>query len=110
MPPSAQLIVERAQTIAGDLPVIAGGDFNLYSREPAYPVLTSYFEDVAVTMGDLSGTMHGYKENIVPERIDYFFTHGDTVDSVKYKVIDDRGSDGGFCSDHYGLYSEFVIT
>lgn len=110
MPPSAQLIVERAQTIAGDLPVIACGDFNLYSREPAYPVLTSYFEDVAVTMGDLSGTMHGYKENIVPERIDYFFTHGDTVDSVKYKVIDDRGSDGGFCSDHYGLYSEFVIT
>lgn len=104
--PSAELLVEYAQTKFADAPVIMTGDFNLERNSPAYATLTRHFTDVN-TSGDNTPTFTSYETLEKPTLIDYCFTAGEAIPQT-YRVMNEK-VDGGFVSDHYGVYAEVVI-
>ncbi len=125
---SAELVVERMASIAGDTPAVISGDFNLAPTVDSYKVLAENLTDVAVLMGDVGGTFNAYTDYATYNqsgeklsRIDYFFTNG-KPNVLKYKVVKDvangtytdsttgkKVTAEGVPSDHYGIYTEMVM-
>jgi endonuclease/exonuclease/phosphatase family metal-dependent hydrolase len=98
---SAQLIKEQIAPLAGHLPVILTGDFNVEPTDAAYKTITDgkvyNFRDAG--HGDTTGTTCSFKVNSVPcRRIDFIF-YGEGWNVHGYKVVDDN--DGEYYpSDH----------
>lgn len=105
---SARLLHSYRRKISHN-PTFVLGDFNMRPDSAGYAVMTRHFTDVnAVTARDLRTTYHGYRpETVKLSHIDYCFA-GEGVECVSYKIITEL-SDGGFPSDHYGLYVQLRV-
>ena len=110
---SAQLIVERAGELAGDLPVIVTGDFNVPPTADAYATMTtelvdSYRASTSTPHGPV-GTFGGFEVGSTPNerRIDYVFV-SEAVEVLRYGVLSDQW-DGAYPSDHLPVLVELVL-
>ncbi len=105
---SARLIAEQRSRLP-QYPTFVLGDFNMSPDSEGYKEMTKYFTDAnAATSRDMRDTYHGYHpEKHKNEHIDYCFT--DSAVAPLYQKIMDEKADGGFPSDHYGIYTEIEI-
>lgn len=120
---SAKLIWQRIQSIAGDLPTVLTGDFNLTETNEVYAMLTGKqaMGESASDLKDaryLSKTPHqgptstftreGWTETGEPEsKIDYIFVrNGFSV--LRHEVPDDR-YDGRYPSDHLPVVADLAF-
>ncbi len=103
-----KVLLERMQTIAGDLPVVLTGDFNAGSGSDMYQTVSAVLQDSRLTAQetDDKGTFHSYGL-IEPKIIDYIFV-SDGVMPLVYHVIDDKINDM-YLSDHYGIYLDLKL-
>ncbi|MBQ8893781.1 MAG: endonuclease/exonuclease/phosphatase family protein [Clostridia bacterium] len=112
---SANLITKRAAAMGGfdDHAVFLTGDFNLPPHSVGYITLTSAFVDVNDALGFNSAyTNNGYndredkhKDNWIK---DYVMCSEAHVLPLKYSVLNEN-IDGGWISDHRGLYVEAAL-
>ena len=108
---SARIIKEKASVLAGALPVILTGDFNIEPTESPYQVITNgelyNFRDSGVN--DTTGTYCTFKVNSDPcRRIDYIF-YGVGWSVTKYLVIDQN--DGQYYpSDHLPVIAKLKLV
>jgi len=110
---SAQLIVDRAGQLAGSLPVIISGDFNVPPAADAYRTMTASFSDsyhrtITAPYGP-EGTFGGFIVGASPNvnRIDYVFVD-DAIEVLRYGVLTDQW-DGSYPSDHLPVMVELAI-
>jgi endonuclease/exonuclease/phosphatase family metal-dependent hydrolase len=110
----AKLLLERAKTESGGLPVIITGDFNASPEsEVIQQVLAggTFFDTrlLAPSVPEINGTFHGFGEVPVERRkiIDYIFVIND-VSVNSYSVVPEK-RDGVFLSDHNPVYVELRI-
>ncbi|MFJ3980526.1 endonuclease/exonuclease/phosphatase family protein [Streptomyces fungicidicus] len=101
---SAALIAERVAALAGSLPVIVTGDFNVAAHaDPVYGTLLGAglvdTWDAAAERGEAYGTFHGYRPPVPGgDRIDWILaTPGVTVHRASVSTF---APDGRFPSDH----------
>lgn len=117
---SAKLVWTRIQSIAGNLPVVLSGDFNIYESNEAYAILTGK-EPAGDSRSDLQDARYisksGHKgptastvnndwtEMARPEsKIDYIFVrNGFTV--LSHQIAEDKYNDR-FPSDHLPVVAE----
>lgn len=112
-----KLMLEKANAIAGDLPIILTGDFN---SEPTSDVIQYLLSEtsskVLISAGNQAkekkgqnGTFHDFGSISVEERplIDYIFLSKGT-EVLKYEVIEEKLNDI-FISDHNPIFSKIVI-
>lgn len=110
---SAEILSEKTEEIAGDIPIIITGDFNCKADTPAYVKLVeSGFIDskyVSESTADL-GTYHGYtKKNTAGDLpIDHILFKGTNGFAHSYKVITDK-YDNKYPSDHFAILSEITL-
>ena len=93
------------------MPVFLTGDFNMMSWEAGYKKLIEDYKDVRyeVAPSDGTPTTNGFDVQTDPTRIiDYVFTNAVKCEPMEYKVLTDRPK-GKFISDHYGLYTKFIV-
>ena len=99
---SARLIYEYSKKIS-EYPTFVTGDFNMTPESKGYGEMTKYFTDVnSVTANDRRTTYHGYG-TVNDEHIDYCFIN-EKIKPISLKLIDEL-VDGGYASDHYGVYT-----
>lgn len=107
---SAKVLVDQVKLIAGELPVIITGDFNVNERSEAYAIIQN--DDQVDDARYLSEAGHegpttssnNWEEMRRPEsRIDYVFVNGN-LRVLTHKILDDR-YDGRFPSDHLPVIS-----
>ena len=99
---SARLIYEYSKKIS-EYPTFVTGDFNMTPESKGYEEMTKYFTDVnSVTANDRRTTYHGYG-TVNDEHIDYCFIN-EKIKPISLKLIDEL-VDGGYASDHYGVYT-----
>lgn len=95
----------------GEMPVFLTGDFNMMSNAAGYKKMIEDYKDVRfeVAPSDGTPTTNGFDVQTDPPRIiDYVFTNGVGCTPKSYKVMTERPK-GQFISDHYGLFTTFVI-
>lgn len=113
---SAQLIVAKMITIAGNLPVLVVGDLNSTpDSQEMYKTFNDNLDDsrkvsVNPSKGYL-GTFNGYEmsSDSIPkfQLIDYIFCR--KIKVLRYKVLGDKYSEGSYPSDHFPIMIECVI-
>jgi endonuclease/exonuclease/phosphatase family metal-dependent hydrolase len=110
---SAQLLVERIGAIAGDIPVVATGDFNAIDTSTPYQTMTSLLLDSRVIsltppLGPC-GTSRGFALDSQPgRRIDYIFiSKGMAIKN--YAVIENTYKNGRRPSDHMPVLADMTI-
>lgn len=110
---SAELLIEKANEYAPDMPVVIIGDFNCKANTVAYETLINGgFADsmyVAPETMDI-GTYHGYtKSDTAGELpIDHILFNDDYGYAHSYKVITDKYN-GIYPSDHFAILSELSL-
>lgn len=108
---SAELILERAGRIAGDLPLILVGDFNAVETTEPYRILSEQLEDGFYATEEPhhgpTSTWNGF-ESVEPERrIDYIFVNS-RVRVIKHAILSDTWN-GRFPSDHLPVLAELTF-
>ena len=92
----------------GQYPFYLTGDFNCYVDSEAYATVTDRLSDshqtVWTDLSTVQNTYHAYTEEGRSE-IDFVF-HNDSTTPIRYEIV--SKSYGGFVSDHYGVFVEFV--
>lgn len=108
---SATLLKEQMASISGALPAFVLGDFNCTDQSEEYRILTADLTDAAAVKEDFTGTFHNYGTvaQADQKRIDYCFLQGENLLVDEYKVLNQL-IEGNYCSDHFGLYMELIIT
>lgn len=103
---SCQLTVEMLKDLAGELPVVMGGDWNMGLTDTGYQIVTqSGYPDVRIKAVD---TVYGGSFNNWGERADDNFAYGDHIfmsenmAAEKFEVVNDY-CDGEHISDHNPL-------
>ena len=118
---SARLLLKRIKTIAGQLPVVVTGDFNLNESAIGYQILTGKTVEKEVRSESLRDarylSQHGHHgptstfnefKALVPEmKIDYVLVKG-AVRVMQHGALSDTW-DGRFPSDHLPVLAEIVI-
>ncbi len=114
---SAILLKERIDTIAGDSPVIATGDFNFWPETTAYNILIGDEYDGAVLTETRTLVDNPYSANYTGhcfgtcyedgKIVDYVFVN-DQVSVEKYGIITEQRQDV-FLSDHYPVIAKVLI-
>ncbi len=100
---SASLILEKIKKInIENLPVVFMGDFNSTPDEEPIQILKTGLSD-ALDISEKplygpAGTFNGFADEIILNRIDYFFTLD--MDILSYTHIDDRRNNNKYISDH----------
>ncbi len=101
--------------LAGDAPVILGGDLNTDPTEDNYAALCAELTDSRVVVGTDTdiGTYHDYNPPSVylTRHIDYLMYRG-VIRPVTHKVIcddEERWGKGNFASDHYPVLVTFIL-
>ena len=109
---SSNLIVEMANEIRGDRPVVMGGDWNMQLTDEAYLAVTENgYPDVRMLAED---TTYSGSFNAWGERADDNFAFGDhifvseNVAAKKFEVVDDY-YDGVHISDHNPISTEIYF-
>lgn len=115
------LLCQKAKEIGGDCPMVITGDFNVYkeSDDIAYIKnlgLISVF-DIAAEKKLQVASYHGYKEMselakkydpaIQPAIIDYIIINEGSCSY--YEIMDPKGADGGFLSDHCPIFADITL-
>lgn len=114
---SANLIIKRAQALGGfsTLPVFFTADCNMTRYNAGYNAMLAAFADVNMDLEDLNyktgGGYHadGHEGLQTGSPIDYCFYSPKLLIPLKYQIIDEK-VDGGYVSDHKGLYIELAIA
>lgn len=115
---SAQLLLKRIESIAGNGPVIVTGDFNCLDEEKPYLFLTSGLDGAAgledthaiSQNGHYGGTQtfNGFRDDKQAGRIIDFIFVRHTGPVSNHGIIADRW-DGRFASDHYPVCAEVEL-
>jgi len=108
---SAQLIAKHATERGGfsKLPVICSGDFNTQPWSDGYAEFVKSFNDVNDFLGFNSATTTGgYSDESGNHIIDYVMASPDNSVPTHYEVLPHK-MDGGYISDHRGLYVEAYL-
>ncbi len=113
---SAALIIKKAQALGGfsTLPVFFTADCNMQRYGAGYQAMLAAFSDINMDLEDLNyktgGGYHldGHEGLQSGSPIDYCFYSSDLVYPLKYQIIDEK-VDGGYVSDHKGLYIEAAL-
>ncbi len=111
----AALIVERADQLKTDLPLILTGDFNSAAgSSPAYDILVKNgsFSDTwtraAERVNETLGTFHGYKVPVPSgSRIDWILTRG-AVTVQKIEIVT-FSAGGQYPSDHFPVLASLTL-
>lgn len=103
------VILNKVNNIAGDLPVVLTGDFNCRDDSDVYATVTQNFSDsrLLAPVTENKPTFHDYGKQ-VPRTLDYVFVN-ERVEPLVYHVIDDK-VDNVYLSDHYGIYVDAKIN
>lgn len=109
---SAKLILAKIRAIAGTLPAIANGDFNLTDDTEGYKIIAGELKDArllaAAPQGPEGTTRDFATDSQAEHRIDYFFlSDGITVES--YRVLDDTYGNKRRPSDHMPVVVELSL-
>ena len=107
---SAQLLVDRLAEIAGDLPLVLTGDFNVTPETEPYRVLASRYRDAysasQTPPTGPAGTWNGFGRDEPTRRIDFVFVSDglavrsfETLDGTVGDVL--GTDDGRYPSDHF---------
>lgn len=110
---AGNLIIKRAMAQGGftKYAVFLTGDFNMTPWSAGYSnlLVDGYFSDVNEDLdGDTSITTDGYNETGSGRIIDFVFYSPDTATPLKYQVLNEKVN-GGYVSDHKGLYTEVAV-
>jgi endonuclease/exonuclease/phosphatase family metal-dependent hydrolase len=106
----ATLIAQKAAEIAGDLPVILTGDFNVTPDSEAYKaILAGGFADMRFLAAstDPGRTYHGFTGADGLSTIDHIFIKGNVKPGCFY--VDRTKRDGRFPSDPFPVFAEIEI-
>jgi len=114
---SSNLILQKAASEGAftDYAMILTGDFNMRPNSDGYNVFTAEkMIDVNRKLGyDKTPTTNGYNEDLDTENghriIDYCFCDKTFVKPVTYKVLNEK-INGGYVSDHRGVYVEIEVN
>lgn len=113
---SARLLVERIPAIAGDLPVILMGDFNVVDSTEPYRILTGDSGQLALHDAmhrsehghhGPTSTWNGFQEIVPERRIDFIFVD-DAVRVLQHGILADH-VDGRWPSDHLPVLAEITF-
>ncbi len=108
---SAGLMVEKIKEIAGDNAVVfMGGDLNTTSEDKALKPLGSYMKESSksVRKADKTPSFNDFgRKGGKPVMIDHIFFRN--AQARSFNVVDEAKYGVKFISDHYPIYSEFVI-
>lgn len=109
---SAELVVSRADSIAGGTPLVVTGDFNLTPDSEAYQTLVGSLEDSyhssATGHYGPESTFYGFELSGEPgPRIDYIFTSSG-VDVHRHGTLTDNW-DGNYPSDHLPVVADVSL-
>lgn len=112
---SAKLIIETIKEVAGDLPVVLTGDFNVTKDDQPYKILTGSFLNDTYNASEIPSigpefTFSGF-DVPGPEAkriIDYIFVN-DWLDVSRYAIIS-AFRDGRFPSDHLPVVADVWIN
>jgi endonuclease/exonuclease/phosphatase family metal-dependent hydrolase len=111
MQKGAELIAKRAAEIAGDLPVILTGDFNITpDSAPCKAVKDGGFKDCrdVAKRTDMNNTFHNFVSGTEGfSTIDYIFVKGDIA--VKRFNVLKKKIDRHFPSDHFPVTAEIAF-
>ena len=116
---SATLLKNKVKKMAGDLPVIITGDFNLTEDSEPYAILTSKDDDLSFSDSfhtslnktfDELHTFRGFSINPPDDfetKIDYIF-YRNNVEAVSYN-LDSSNNNGYYYSDHVPVIVSILI-
>ena len=103
----AQILMDYLTQRIDDYPVYLTGDFNTYKGSDAYSTVSETLMDAHTSAwtdaSTVSHTFHDYSS--WGSEIDFIF-HRDNTTPVHYEIL--SKDYGGFVSDHYGVFAEFV--
>ena len=109
---SASLMAGKIKEIAGDNAVVfLTGDLNTTSEDKALRPLKAYLKESAKTVkkADTMPSFNDFgRKGAKPQRIDHIFYRN--AEARTFSVASERKYGVEFISDHYPVYSEFVIT
>jgi len=116
---SAELLLEKIESMIFLEPVFVTGDFNCTNKDKAYSILTSgqgeksKLQDTQILSqnGHYGGTQtfNGFNQVLRPNFIIDFIFVRHTGSVLNHGIFADRW-DGRFVSDHYPVYAEVVIS
>ena len=108
---------KKLPELAGDCPILIGGDFNMTLTDSTYTRVTEGgFEDarfIATETEKTKGTFHNFGEYDGQELFgDYIFINKQKSKiSVKtFEILDDYMEDGTHASDHYPIKSVIYLN
>ncbi len=108
---SALLVADKIKEIAGDNAVVfLTGDLNTTSEDKDLRALKAYLKESAKTVrkADMTPSFNDFgRKGAKPQRIDHIF-HRNT-EARSFYVADESKYGVKYISDHYPIYSEFVI-
>lgn len=116
---SAKLLLEKAERIAGDMPVVVTGDFNCSHTDSPYLILTNetspFWVTDAITISESPhhgprATFAGNFEHsgLGDQRIDFIFIRN-PIRVLKHAILSDSWN-GHFASDHLPVFAEVIIN
>ncbi len=110
---SAELLLEKIEEYAPDMPVVILGDFNCKANTVAYAsLIDGGFVDSMYVAEDAMdiGTYHGYTKSSTEGElpIDHILFKDEYGFAVSYKVITDKYNDI-YPSDHFAIVSEITL-
>lgn len=110
---AGNLVIQKAKTLGGfnKCAVFLTGDFNMLPWKAGYSnlVVGGEFSDVNEDLGrDDSITTDGYNTAGSGRIIDFVFYSPNKAVPLKYQVLNEKVN-GGYVSDHRGLYTEVAV-
>lgn len=115
------LLCQKAKEIGGDCPMVITGDFNVYKESEDIQYIKNLglisVYDIAKEKKLQPASYHGFKEmsevvkkyapEELPAIIDFIFINEGTCSY--YEIMDPKGPDGGFLSDHCPIFSDITL-
>ena len=114
------LLCRKAKEIGGDCPMVITGDFNIYKESDDIAFIKSmglcHVYDIAEEKKLQPATWHGYQDmeehvrsvrQEVPQIIDYIFINQGKCSY--YEIMEPKGPDGGFLSDHCPVFADITL-
>lgn len=103
-----KLLRRMVEELAGGLPAVLCGDFNLPSSDEAFLPLQGFMQLGCEVCSDtdISATFHSFGRAVNPVVIDHIYVRG--VMPLRYSVLKD-GFGVPFLSDHYPVFIDFVL-
>ena len=121
------LLIRKAHEIGGDCPMVITGDFNIYNDSEEITRIEemglTHVYDIAAEKKLQKASWHGYDEDMdvhvqkanksngrdipTPQIIDYILISQGSCSY--YEIMDPKGPDGGFLSDHCPVYADVTL-